>query len=62
MGRWKGVRTKVKGNPGAPIELYDLDTDPAESKDVAAAHPDIVRRIERVMRAGTRSPIEGWNF
>jgi arylsulfatase A len=62
MGRWKGVRTKVKGNPGAPIELYDLDTDPAEAKDVAAAHPDIVRRIERVMQSRTPSPIEGWNF
>jgi arylsulfatase A len=62
MGRWKGVRSKVKGNPSAPIELYDLSTDPTESSNIASAHPDIVRRIERVMRARTPSPIDVWNF
>jgi arylsulfatase A-like enzyme len=62
MDRWKGVRSKAKGNPSAPIELYDLSTDPTESSDVASAHPHIVRRIEQVMRARTRSPIDAWNF
>jgi arylsulfatase A len=62
MGKWKGVRRNVKGNPGAPIELYDLAADPRESTDVARAHPDVVRRIELVMGARTRSPVEGWNF
>lgn len=32
---------------GAPVcELYDLATDPGETTDVAAQHPDVVRRLE----------------
>jgi arylsulfatase A len=45
MGTWKAVRLKT----GAPLELYDLATDPAEQKDVAAAHPDVVARIEKYL-------------
>jgi arylsulfatase A-like enzyme len=30
----------------APSALYDLRTDPGERQDVAAGHPDIVRRLE----------------
>jgi hypothetical protein len=30
-------------------ELYDLATDPAEAKDVAADHPDVVARLEKIM-------------
>jgi arylsulfatase A-like enzyme len=46
MGRWKAVRLKS----GAPLELYDLQDDPGEQKEVAAAHPDIVRRIEAYLQ------------
>jgi len=45
MGDWKGVRAA-----GRTVELYDLRTDMAEKNDVAPAHPDVVRRIEEVMR------------
>jgi len=48
FGRWKGVRGNVGKNEAAPFELYDLDSDPAESRDVAAAHPEIVRRIAQI--------------
>jgi arylsulfatase A-like enzyme len=47
MGIWKGYRLGTK----APLELYDLEADPAEKQDVAAAHPDIVRKIEAIMTA-----------
>lgn len=48
LGNWKGVRRNIlRGN--RTLELYDLDTDPAESKDVAADHPDIVTRIETIL-------------
>jgi arylsulfatase A-like enzyme len=46
MGSWKAVR---KGLDGA-VELYDLKTDPGETRDVAARHPALVRRAEVVMR------------
>ena len=32
------------------LELYDLSTDPAETTDVAAANPEVVKRIENLMR------------
>ena len=45
MGNWKGVRLKTRH---APIQLYDLSTDLGETKDVAASHPDIVKRIGEI--------------
>ena len=48
-GNWKAVRLGVSENPRAPIELYDLATDPGEERDVAARHPDVVREMDAVM-------------
>jgi arylsulfatase A-like enzyme len=45
-GDWKAVR---KGLNGA-VELYDLRNDVGETHDVAARHPEIVRRVEGIMR------------
>ena len=39
--RWK----LAADDPGGRIVLYDLSADPAETKDVAAANPDVVRRL-----------------
>jgi arylsulfatase A-like enzyme len=60
-GRWKlhlphtyPSMTEKKGASGLPgdyrtekieLSLYDLETDPAESKNVAAEHPDVVERL-----------------
>jgi arylsulfatase A-like enzyme len=44
-GRWKGIR-----RAGQPIVLHDLRDDPGESADVAAAHPEEVRRIREYLR------------
>jgi arylsulfatase A-like enzyme len=44
-GKWKGYRTGTK----APLELYDLHTDPAEARNISTQHPDVVREIEAVM-------------
>ena len=45
MGRWKGYRTGTK----AALELYDLETDFAETKNVAAQHPEEVKAIAAIM-------------
>ena len=47
LGDWKGYRLGTK----APLELYDLKADPAETTNLAAAHPDIVSKIEAIMLA-----------
>ena len=47
LGDWKGYRLGTK----APLELYDFKADPAEKQNLAAAHPDIVRKIEAIMAA-----------
>jgi arylsulfatase A-like enzyme len=62
LGNWKGVRTNILKDPRAAIELYDLARDRNETRNVAAEHPEVVRRIEMVMRQRTRSSIERWNF
>jgi arylsulfatase A len=55
MGRWKAVRLKT----GAPIELYDLQTDPHEARNVASAHADIVGKIEAYLKTA-RTESELW--
>jgi len=47
MGDWKGVRV---GKRSAEVELYDLKTDIGEKNNVAGAHPEIVRKLEEIMR------------
>ncbi len=46
MGRWKAVRRGMNG----AIELYDLQTDLAETRDVAAKNQQIVKRMEEIMK------------
>ena len=47
MGAWKGIRNAATG----AFELYDLVKDIGEKADVAPAHPDVVARLEAIMRA-----------
>jgi arylsulfatase A len=49
LGRWKAVRKANKAT-----ELYDLETDTGEARDLAQSHPDIVRRVEAIMKAAHR--------
>ncbi len=57
MGRWKAVRQNMlRRNNEEPlkIELYDLESDMGESRDVAAEHPEIVARMREIMQAEHR--------
>lgn len=42
-GRWKAILPGLAKGKTA-IEIYDLDTDPGETKDLAAMRPDLVQR------------------
>ena len=51
-GKWKAVRPA----PGAPLELYDLEADLAESRDISSRHPDVLARLEGLMREARTPP------
>ena len=55
QGTWRAVRTK----PNAKWELYDLAADPSESKDLAAAKPDLVAKLDALAAQAHASPVEG---
>lgn len=63
MGNWKGVKTNMKKDRQAPWEIYDLKHDPAETKNIAAEHPELVRRFEAIMEKEHRTAhIHEWEF
>ncbi len=47
---WKAVRQKAKAKIPGPWQLYRIDEDPAEAKDLARVHPDQVKRLETIFK------------
>ncbi len=45
MGKWKAFRLGTK----EPLQLFDIHTDPAESKDVANENQMVVSQIEKIL-------------
>jgi hypothetical protein len=56
MGRWKGVRKPMLTGK---LELYDLDADPGETRDVAADHPDVAMQLAGAMNR-EHTPSQLW--
>jgi len=55
MARWKGIRKNIfKGN--MKIELYNIDQDPNEQNDISDDHPDVLQRIEHIMKEQRTPP------
>ncbi|GEM_PF-670742 len=49
--RWRLIRTGGRGGAPPAIELFDYELDPAETKNVAAAHPEVLRELEALLSA-----------
>ncbi len=55
IGDWKGVRQNLNpdardAKPNMHIELYNLQDDPSETRDLSGERPDVVARIAKIMR------------
>lgn len=63
MGNWKGVKSNMKKNKKAPWEIYNLPIDEKESNDVAAQHPELVKRFEEILQQQhLPAAIKEWEF
>lgn len=52
MGDWKAVRP----TPNGPVELYNLRDDPREERDVARDNPQVLARLNGILRTARRPP------
>jgi arylsulfatase A-like enzyme len=52
MGQWKAVRPE----PGGRLELYNLEDDIGETRDLAAERPRVMARIEEYLRTARTEP------
>jgi arylsulfatase A-like enzyme len=50
MGNWKAVKLNIDKDTEFQTELYDLSTDMGETKNIARARPDIVVKMEEIMK------------
>ena len=50
VGDWKAFGGDGK-NGNRNIELYNLKDDPREQNNIAAEHPDLVRKVTDIFRA-----------
>ena len=46
---WKGIRLDISKNPAGPLELYRLEGDLAEERNLAADHPEVAARLAAII-------------
>ncbi len=49
-GNWKAVKLNVDRDPQGITELYDLSKDISETNNIASSNPEIVNRLEALMK------------
>lgn len=63
MGRWKGVKSNMRKDPSSPWEIFDLESDRAETSDLSASHPELVKQFDEILKKEHRpSHIREWEF
>jgi arylsulfatase A len=50
MDNWKAVKLNIDKVPQGETELYDLSADIGETNNIASSRPDIVKKMEEVMK------------
>ncbi|NPA35923.1 MAG: arylsulfatase [Chlorobi bacterium] len=63
MGKWKAVCRNVRRRNNFTFELYDLQKDISESKDVSAEYPEIIEKIKEIVKKEhVQSQNPHWKF
>lgn len=58
QGHWKGVRRDILKKQDAPLELYNLETDLGEEKNLGSQYPDRVKAFLAIMESEHVEPAE----
>jgi len=48
MNQWKAVRYDYENNPDGTYELYDLESDVGETRNIASDYPDVISKMEQI--------------
>lgn len=63
LGDWKGVKTNLKKDPGAPWQLFNLVEDIGESRDLAGQHPELLQKFDAIVEKEHLDPgVKQWQF
>lgn len=63
MGDWKAVKTDLRKNPGNPWQLFNLRNDRSETTDLAAKHPDMLKKFDEIVKKEHQEPANpAWQF
>ena len=56
MGKWKGIRKHMISDENLDLELYDLENDVKEKRNIAERHPEVIEKIMEIMKNNRTSP------
>jgi arylsulfatase A-like enzyme len=59
FGKWKAIQRNLKKNLNSPIQLFDLEADIAEKKNLAGKHPELVKQAREIF-AEAHTPSKRW--
>ncbi|HSF45422.1 MAG TPA: arylsulfatase [Chitinophagaceae bacterium] len=63
MGKWKGIKSNMKANRNSPWEIFDLENDPGETKNLAGSQLDLAKQFDEIARKEHNCPhIREWEF
>ena len=54
-GKWKGLKTDLQKGP-QPLQLFNLEDDIKEIKNISDDNPMIVEKIESIMQVARTTP------
>ncbi len=61
FGPWKAVQLGLHRDADGPVELFNLQDDPGERKNIASDHPELVNKARQIF-AAAHEPSTLWRF